>query len=207
VFGPEEMIKRLKPILGAQADALWRAYLVADPGERRILTQVLENLHAQWVDDYCGEKIILPPPSLLEQLLGEYSAGVAWYGDRPFHPFAFLEKELGQHIGVFGRTGVGKSFFVKGLLRQILARRPVLVFDWKGTYVDLCNRDVLFFVPGSSTFPFYFNPLDLDGIDEDYRKTYLRQVIELFLAASCRTAPGSRSDNKSSFSWTATWRT
>jgi len=36
-------------------------------------------------------------------------------------------------------------------------------------------------VPGSTSFPFIFNPLDLGTIDREYQQTYLRQIIELFL--------------------------
>jgi hypothetical protein len=181
MFTAEEMIRRLKPLLGPQADAMWESYLAADPEERKIMERSLENLHSHIVDDYNNERILLTPPSRLEELYGEYPAGMVWYADKPLYPFAFEECELNQHIGVFGRTGAGKSFFVRHLLSHILPRKPVMVFDWKGTYSYLQNSNVHFFHPGSSSHPFTFNPLHLDGIPEERRATYLRQVIDLFL--------------------------
>ena len=77
-----------------------------------------------------------------------------------------MERELVQHIGIFGRTGAGKSYLVRSLLlTHLLYNKPVLLFDWKGTYTDIAGSgNVLLFIPGSSAFPFYFNPLSLEGI-------------------------------------------
>ena len=181
MHSPEELIRRLKPMLGAKADDFWHTYLASDPEERALLHQTLEHLHTHWVDDYRQEQIVLTPPSTLEQLLGTYPAGIVWYAGKPLYPFSFLEKELVQHIGVFGRTGAGKSSFVKSLLTRIMPRRATIILDWKGTYTDLCSGNVLFFVPGSTVFPFTFNPLDVRGMAEEEQNSYLRQVVELFL--------------------------
>lgn len=179
---PEELIRRLKPVVGGRADSIWHTYLASDREERQLVQHSLENLHSHLVDDYRQEKLVLTPPSKFEELYGEYPAGMVYYADKPLYPFAFLERELLQHIGVFGRTGAGKTCFVKGLLLgQLRLRRPFIVFDWKTNYTDLVAGSVLLFVPGSESFPFHFNPLSLDGIPPEYRKTYQRQVIELFL--------------------------
>jgi hypothetical protein len=181
MFTAEEMIRRLKPLLGPRADAMWEAYLAADPDERSIMERSLENLHSRFVDDYNNERILLTPPSRLEELFGEYPAGMVWYADRPLYPFAFEERELNQHIGVFGRTGAGKSFFVRTLLSHILPRKPVLIFDWKGTYTYLQKSNIHLYQPGSSSHPFAFNPFHLEGIPKERQATYLRQFIDLFL--------------------------
>jgi len=182
VLKPDEMIKRLKPLIGDRADAIWNSYLASDEEERGLIQHSLENLHSQMVDDYKREKLILTPPFKFEHLHGDYPAGMVYYADKPLYPFAFLEKELMQHIGVFGRTGAGKSFFVKGLLlTHFYLKKPLLLFDWKGTYRDMLAEDVFVFEPGSDSFPFFFNPLDLEGIPAEQRKTYIRQIIELFI--------------------------
>ena len=179
----DEILKRLKPLRGKQADAIWNSFLVSDDEERKLIQQALEILHSQNVDDYEAEKIILTPPSKFEQLYGEYPLGMVWYADKPLYPFALLERELVQHIGIFGRTGAGKSYLVRSLLiTHLLHNKPLLLFDWKGTYTDFAGSgDVLLFIPGSTTFPFFFNPLDLQGIPPEQQKSYLRQVIDIFI--------------------------
>ena len=180
---PDEILKRLKPLLGEKADAIWNSFLASDDEERKLLQHSLEILHSQNVDDYEAEKIILTPPSKFEQLYGEYPLGMVWYADKSLYPFALLERELVQHTGIFGRTGAGKSYLIKGLLRtHLLYNKPVLVFDWKGTYREFTSSgNVLLFIPGSKTFPFFFNPLNLEGIAPEQHKAYLRQVIDIFI--------------------------
>ena len=182
MFKPEELIRQLRPFIGKRADEIWQSYLASDEEERKLIQHSLENLHSQRVDDYKKEKIILVPPHTLKQLHGDYPTGMVHYADQPLYPFAFLEKELQQHIGVFGRTGVGKSYFVKSLLLTHLhLNKPLLLFDWKSTYRDMAGYDVYFVEPGSEVYPFFFNPLDTEGIPKEHRKTYLRQMIELFI--------------------------
>ena len=45
----------------------------------------------------------------------------------------------------------------------------------------MCSKNVRLFQPGSTSRPFTFNPLDLEGIPEEHRKTYIRQIIDFFL--------------------------
>ena len=184
MFGAEEIIRRLKPLLGQQADTIWNSFLASDEEERKLIQHSLEIMHSQAVDDYKQEKIILTPPSKFEQLYGDYPVGMVWYADKPLYPFALLERELVQHIGIFGRTGAGKSYLVRGLLlTHLLYNKPVLLFDWKGTYTDFTSHPagVLLFIPGSASLPFCFNPLDLEGIPSEQHKAYLRQVIDIFI--------------------------
>ena len=179
----DEILKRLKPLLGEKADAIWSSFLASDDEERTLLQHSLEILHSQNVDDYQAEKIILTPPSKFEQLYGDYPLGIVWYADKPMYPFGLLEREVVQHLGIFGRTGAGKSYLVRGLLlTHLLHNKPVLLFDWKGTYTDFAGSgNVLLFIPGSASFPFYFNPLNLEGIAPEQQKAYIRQVIDIFI--------------------------
>jgi len=182
---PEDLIKRLAPLLGKKADSIWNTYLASDEEERHIIQHTLENLCSQLVDDYKKEKILLITPSKLEHLYGEYPVGMVWYADNSLYPFALLQTELLGHLGIFGRTGAGKSRLVRGLiLTHLRLNKPLIVFDWKGTYTDLVahpTAGVILFIPGSTTLPFHFNPLHVEGISSEHRQTYLRQVIELFI--------------------------
>lgn len=176
----EEMIKQLVPHIGKRADGLWQAYLIGGGQDRQMLKQIVENLYDQYVEGFVDESIVLMPPLPIEQLYGCYAIGTVWHAERPLFPIALSDYELNQHMVVVGRTGSGKSSFVKGLLRQVLKRIPIWVFDWKGTYPDV-DPNVLYLKPGLDTLPFHFNPLDVQGIPQTYHKAYLRQILEIFL--------------------------
>ena len=180
MYTSEELIRRIRPLIGHKADQIWASYLASDKQEQTLLNQALNQLHTRLVDDYRNEKIILPPPSQFHQLHGDYPIGLIHYADKPLYPFSLLQKELTAHIGVFGRTGAGKTYFVKGLLAShiIHHKKPAIIFDWKDTYTDLPYPTTII-KPGIT--PFRFNPLALDDIPQNQHKTYIRQIVELFI--------------------------
>jgi hypothetical protein len=178
---PEEIVNKLKPIMGDTAHELWDLYTASDEEGRKIITYTLENLYLDCIGDPIQPEIVLPPPTNFKELYGEFPIGLIYYADKPMYPFGLSGTDLTQHIGVFGRTGAGKSYFVRGLLQQLSKGKPFLVFDWKGTYTDLYQKNANLFIPGSTSFPFHFNPLILDGIKEEHRTTYIRQIVELLL--------------------------
>jgi hypothetical protein len=184
---PEEIIKRLEPLPGyrKKADEIWETFLCSDEEERKTIRQSLEILHSQEIEDFKQDKIVLPPPYRFDQLYGDYPVGMVHYADNPLYPFAFLDRELQQHLGVFGRTGAGKSYLIRKILLTHLGfGKPFMVFDWKSTFSDLVNcpgTEVLLFSPGSTSLPFSFNPLDTTGIPTENSKAYLRQVVELLI--------------------------
>ena len=173
MFDAKELIRRLRPVIGKRADHIWQSYLASDQEERSLIKQSIEQLHTQIVDDYRDEKIILPPPNRFDHLHGQYPIGIIHYADKPLYPFALLERELTEHIGVFGRTGAGKTYFVLNLIKAHLShQKPLLVFDWKDTY-SICKT--------ITSSQFRFNPLDVSQIPHKDQQAYLRQIIELFL--------------------------
>ncbi|MBM3300964.1 MAG: DUF87 domain-containing protein, partial [Deltaproteobacteria bacterium] len=95
---------------------------------------------------------------------GEYPLGMVYYANREFHPFGLREDELIQHIGIFGRSGCGKTNVGMALVLSFLRKKkPFLIFDWKRNYRDLLSlplaEDVLVFTVGRNIAPFHFNPL------------------------------------------------
>ena len=177
---PEELVNKLKPIIGNTAHSLWESYVTSDPEGRQIITYILENLYLS-IGDPIQPEIVLPPPTNFKELYGEFPIGMIYYADKPMFPFGLSGNELTQHLGVFGRTGAGKSYFVRSLLLQLSKGKPFLVFDWKGTYTDLYQKNANLFIPGSTSYPFHFNPLIIDGIKEEHQTSYIRQIVELLL--------------------------
>ncbi|HUW85135.1 MAG TPA: DUF87 domain-containing protein [Phycisphaerae bacterium] len=86
------------------------------------------------------------------------------YGKEGFYRFGLREDEFIQHIGVFGRSGSGKTNLAYLLLRGLFqAGKPFLVFDWKRNCRDLVSSqqfdDLTIFTVGRAVAPFRFNPL------------------------------------------------
>lgn len=160
----EDVFYKLRPISGKRLDLLWQEYLVAEPPLKKTIEKVLRvQLARQLGETYESEQVLLKPPP--EQLAaGEYPVGVVHYGNNSYYKFGLKEDEFIQHIGIFGRSGSGKTNLAYLILQGLVkADKPFLVFDWKRNYRDLVNHhdfsDMLVFTVGRDVASFRFNPL------------------------------------------------
>ena len=178
--------RRLAPFVGPKADEIFQAYLAEDKIGKEQIENYLEALLAQ----HAGRSIedeqtaLIPPPA--DRVQGDYLLGDVIYADKCFHPFGLRENEWIQHVGVFGRTGAGKTNSGYVILDQLHKhKKPFLVFDWKRNYRDLWNRpefeDVKIFTPGSNIAPLSFNPLIPPAGTAP--KTWLKKIIEVIAHA------------------------
>jgi len=160
----EDVFSKLRPVLGPQLDLLWQEYLVSDGEIRRTIERTLRVTLAQRLGEtYQANHVLLRPPAK-DLAAGEYPAGSVHYGRSRFCPFGLREPEFIQHVGIFGRSGGGKTnlayLLLEGLVR---AGKPFLVFDWKRNYRDLTAKpafaDLDVFTVGRDLAPFFFNPL------------------------------------------------
>ena len=160
----EDVFRKLRPVMGQQLDMLWQEYLVADVEIRKTIERMLRVTLAQRLGEtFEAEHVLLKPPPK-ELAAGEYPAGLIHYGREGFYPFGLREDEFIQHIGIFGRSGGGKTNLAYMLLHGLIrAGKPFLVFDWKRNYRDLTAKpdfaDLNIFTVGRNVAPFYFNPL------------------------------------------------
>jgi hypothetical protein len=132
-----------------------------------------------------SEQVLLKPPP--EELTsGEYPAGTIHYGRDGYYGFGLKEDEFIQHIGIFGRSGSGKTNLAYLILQGLVkANKPFLVFDWKRNYRDLVTRkefsNMLIFTVGRNIAPFRFNPLiPPPGTPA---KVWLKKLIEIMCHA------------------------
>jgi len=160
----DEVFRKLKPVMGDKLDVLWQEYILADQATRQLIEKTLRITLARRFDEaFDSEQVLLKPPH--EDLAkGEYPLGIIHYGEDRFYPFGLREHEFIQHIGLFGRSGSGKTnvaYLI--LLNLVRAGKPFLVFDWKRNYRDLLSlgefKDLLIFTVGRDISPFRFNPL------------------------------------------------
>jgi len=160
----DEVFRKLKPVMGDKLAVLWQEYILADPDTRQLIERTLRIMLARrYKEAFDSEQVLLePPPEELAK--GEYPLGLIHYGADKFYPFGLREAEFIQHIGIFGRSGSGKTnvaYLI--LLSFIRADKPFLVFDWKRNYRDLLSvpecKDLNIFTVGRDVCGFRFNPL------------------------------------------------
>jgi len=151
-------------VMGHKLDVLWQEYVLSDQATRQMIEKTLRVTLARRYDEaFDSEQVLLePPPEELAR--GEYPLGIIHYGEDKFYPFGLREHEFIQHIGLFGRSGSGKTnvaYLI--LLNLVRAGKPFLVFDWKRNYRDLLSlpefKDLRVFTVGRDISGFRFNPL------------------------------------------------
>jgi len=83
-----------------------------------------------------------------------------WVKD--FNPSVRTSCEVKLKSDKLKAVGSGKTNIAFILINQLMKNQvPFLIFDWKKNYRSLMavKKDVMVFTPGTSTSPFYFNPL------------------------------------------------
>jgi hypothetical protein len=181
----EELCRKLKPILGQKIDNIWFAYLAEDYKGKREIENFLHILYAKTISRKVDEDkiLLMPPPKSLCR--GDYTIGNVKYNEKECYPFGLKESDWIQHVGIFGRSGSGKTNTVFKILKTFMdKRKPFLIFDWKRNYRDLLadsELDILVFTLGRNISKFWFNPLiPPKGTDP---RTWLKKLIEIIAHA------------------------
>lgn len=160
-----ELLKRLKPLYGKLADALWLEYQLADPVRQRELDALVSLLAYRRLGIGLGdERILLEPPRQNIIGNGEYTIGNVIYPGLPAYPFRIKRNELLRHVLLLGPSGTGKSTLLLGLLEQLLADgTSCTVFDFKRNYRTLLHAPhsdrVLILTVGRDVAPLHLNAL------------------------------------------------
>jgi hypothetical protein len=182
----QELCRKLKPVIGQQAERIWMAFLAEDELGKAQVLEYLELLAARHFSgslDSDGPGLV-PPKA--DQALGEFELGSVIYNGKQLFPFGLRENEWTQHVGLFGRSGAGKTNLGFLLVETLIkAGKPVLVFDWKRNYRDLLAfpgfENVAVYSIGRSVAPFSFNPLIPPP--ETSPKTWLKKLIQVIAHA------------------------
>jgi hypothetical protein len=183
-----ELCRQLRPLIGRQAEQIHRAFLVEDEVGRAQILDHLELLAAERLhggSDALDDTLMPIPPSA-DVAAGPYHLGELTYAGRRLGPFGLRESEWLAHVGIFGRSGAGKTnlgfLVVESLVK---AGKPVLIFDWKRNYRDLLGRpdfdNLVVYTVGRGVAPLRFNPLiPPTGTPA---KTWLKKIIAVIAHA------------------------
>lgn len=181
-----EICRKLQPLLGEQIRQLFQAYIAEDAQGRELIENYLELMQAKYLPAGLdtGSEILVPPSP--ELATGQYEIAPIVYGNSEFGGFGLREQEWIQHVGIFGRTGAGKTNLGFLILEQLVRKgKPVLIFDWKRNYRDLLAnplfKNVEVHTIGRPISPFTFNPLiPPPGTNP---KTWLKKLNEVIAHA------------------------
>jgi DNA helicase HerA-like ATPase len=140
----KDTCKKLKPLIGARADALWAAYVSADtPDSKREAEALIQMFGLRYLNTSVDRAGILLPPPTPAAAAGEFVLGNVLYDGKPLFPLYLQRENFSKHLGLFGITGSGKSNLAQVLLLGLLNRDiPFMVVDWKRSYRSLLSLDV-----------------------------------------------------------------
>jgi len=188
--------KKLKPMLGNRANALWLSYATADTPAAKLEAESLINLLANQYFGAAvgGDPILLPPPSP-EAAAGEFLLGQICYGRNATRPLYLRRENFIKHIGIYSITGGGKTNVAQIMLLGLLQKDiPFLVVDWKRSYHTLRSQPIekaknieVYSVGRKGHLPFHWNPLR--GPPGVHPKTWISTVAEA-LEKSHISGPG-----------------
>lgn len=165
---PEDILRKLKPVIGKKADSLWKYYLSEDEkGKKEIenLINILSYRHLnKGIDD---EEIMLVPPDV-NRATGDFELGNIIYNGKEVCPIGLKEKDLIKQVIILAITGGGKTNVSSIIALNLLKRKiPFMVIDWKRTWRNLLSLPerknpgidkIRIFTVGRKSAPFYWNP-------------------------------------------------
>ena len=182
----KEMCQRLAPFIGEKANDIFEAYILEDMTGKDQIESYLEAALARYIGNSLDSSDLpLVPPSV-EQVKGSYEIAPVIYGKKQTAMLGLREKEWIQHVGIFGRTGAGKTNLGFLVVEQLVKHeKPILIFDWKRNYRDLLSKpgfeDAEVYTIGRDIAPFTFNPLiPPPGTNP---KTWLKKLNEVIAHA------------------------
>ena len=168
MMNAEEVLKKLKPIIGEKADELWYTWLASDFQERKEI-EIDIGIIAEKVlrEGPLAEREILLPPPDESKAAGDFILGHVVYRGKKLFPLCLREQDLIKQIGIFSVTGGGKSNVAMLLCLELLRKGkvPFMVIDWKRQYrsmlslKDFPNMEKLeIYTIGRDVLPFLWNP-------------------------------------------------
>ena len=185
----EALCKKLKPILGAQADMLWHMYLAEDDQNKKKFAQDIEIIAEKYLkrQPLENEQILLEPPNEKDSK-GTFLLGDIIYNKRKLHSLHLNPEDFLKQIGIFAITGEGKTNLAYLLAIQLLeSNTPFMVIDWKRSWRNLLSlksehpelKNVQVLTIGRDTLPFLWNAFrEPPGTDKNFWVGAISDALE-----------------------------
>ena len=187
----EKITTKLKP-LNPEKVAHWlKTRELADPELKTLIEKQIISTAYQTLGDFHNKILLSLPPE--NKAKGSINLGSILY-DKEKHSFGISNTELLQNVGIFGRSGSGKTNLAFHIIKQLdFHRIPYLFFDNKRTLRHLIpglRNKVNVYTPGRSLSKFSFNPfVTPPGLETP---VYVNQLVDV-LASAFTLGDGSRS--------------
>jgi len=147
----EDIITKLRPVLGDKVDDLYFQYTIAPTREEREdIAHMLNALYLKHLNKLLDKGVLLEPPK--EGVLdGDYMLGDILYSGKKLYPFNLREKDWKRHVCVTGMSGSGKTTLAFQIAESLNAhKKNFLIFDWKKSFRPLMriNSELVIFTVG-----------------------------------------------------------
>ena len=148
----EKIAALLRPLMPRKVDQWMKARELADSDLKSLIEKQIISTAYKTLGEFNHKILLSLPPE--EKTKGAIQLGTILY-DKAQYPFWISKAELLQNMGVYGRSGSGKSNFCYHLIQQLdHLRVPFLFLDQKRNV-----RDILFGLKKKSKRSLDFNLL------------------------------------------------
>ncbi|HDY86793.1 MAG TPA: DUF87 domain-containing protein [bacterium] len=190
-MNPEKIAAKLKPLNPDKVSHWLKTRELADPDLKSLIDKQIISTAYQTLGDFHNKILLSLPPE--KKAKGQINLGTILY-DKEKHPFGISNTELLQNMGIFGRSGSGKTNLAFHIIKQLDCHKiPYLFFDNKRTMRHLIpglRNKVNIYTPGRSLSKFSFNPfVTPPGLESS---VYINQLVDV-LASAFTLGDGSRS--------------
>ena len=187
----EKIAQKLKPLMPRQVQHWMRARELADPDLKALLEKQIISTAYRYLGDFHNKILLSLPPE--NKAKGSINLGTILY-EKEKYPFGITQTELLQNMGIFGRSGSGKTNLAFHIIQQFdRLKIPYLFFDNKRTLRHLIPRlrnKLNVYTPGRSLSKFSFNPfITPPGLESP---VYINQLVDV-LGSAFTLGDGSKS--------------
>ena len=190
-MNPKKIAAKLKPLAPEKVSHWLRTYSLADSELKTLIEKQIISTAYQVLGDFHNKILLSLPPEKKSQ--GSINLGTVLY-DKEKHSFGISKAEFLQNMGIFGRSGSGKTNLAFHIIEQLdNMKTPYLFFDNKRTLRHLLpglRNKVNLYTPGRSLSKFSFNPfITPPGLESS---VYINQLVDV-LSNAFTLGDGSRS--------------
>ncbi|MBI9019027.1 MAG: DUF87 domain-containing protein [Phycisphaerae bacterium] len=187
----EKIASKLYPLMPYRINHWLKTRQLADPELKSLIDKQIISTAYKTFGEFHNKILLSLPPEEISS--GTINLGNIIY-DKEQYPIGISEKELLQNMGIFGRSGSGKTNLAFHIIQQLDKKKiPYLFFDNKRTLrhlIPILRNKVNIYTPGRSLSKFSFNPFITPPSLEP--AVYVNQLIDV-LANSFTLGDGSKS--------------